>query len=125
MSKHKLTALQLLNPLQWTKWSAAFALNWSLSRPDAKFLSAVPAIIAGVGLVAVILVSTTEHPQARASRYRTNFDDFIHNRDYCSASLVLRSLIDNSPQNRELQYQQALLKELLGNMELAMDFADD
>ena len=119
MSKHKLTALQLLNPLQWTKWSVAFALNWLLSRPYAKIIAAVPAIIAGVGLVAVILVSTTEHTQARASRYRTNFDDFIHNRDYCSASLVLRSLIDNSPQNRELQYQQALLKELLGNMELA------
>jgi tetratricopeptide (TPR) repeat protein len=116
----RLTTSQLLNPILWMKWSASFALNWLLSRPFANILAAIPAITLGIGLGTVILFSTTNQSQNRASRYRSLFDDSVKNCNYEVASVVLRSLIDSSPQNLELKYQQALIEELRGNMDLAL-----
>ena len=121
----KPTRLQLMNPFLWIKWSASFAFNWLLSRPYSNVPAAIPAITLGVGLATVILFSTTDHSQGRASRYRFTFDEFVKVRDYKVASLVLRSLIDRSPQNLELQYQQALIEELSGNTDLAIKQMDE
>ena len=123
-ANEKLTSLQLLNPVRWMKWSASFAFNWLLSRPYANILSTIPAITLGIGLATVILFSTTDQSQIRASRYRSIFDDSVKKRDYEVASVVLRSLIDSSPQNFELKYQQALMEELRGNTDLALKQMD-
>ena len=120
----KLTSVQLFNPVRWIKWSASFALNWLLSRPYENSLSTIPAIALGIGLATVILFSTTNQSQNRASRYRSIFDYSVKNRNYEVASVVLRSLIDSSPQNLDLRYQQALIGELSGNTDLAIKQMD-
>lgn len=118
------TRLQLMNPLLWIKWLASFALNWLLSRPYGNALTAIPAITLGVGLITVILLSTSDHSQVRASRYRSTFEESVRNHDYKSASLVLRSLMDGSPQNLELQYQNALIEDRCGNTDLAIKYME-
>ena len=118
-ANEKLTSLQLLNPVRWMKWSASFAFNWLLSRPYANILSTIPAITLGIGLATVILFSTTDQSKVRATRYRSIFDESVKNRDYAVATVVLKSLIDSSPRNLELQYQQALIEDLRGNTDLA------
>lgn len=121
----KLTTRYLLNPINWIKWSASFALNWLLSRPYSSVFAAIPAIILGTGLATVFLSSTREHSQARAGRYRSIFDEAVKNRNFELASLVVRSLIDSSPQNLELQYQRALIEQLLGNTDVAAKQMND
>jgi len=116
----KLTTRHLLNPILWFKWSTTFALNWLLSRPYSNALATIPAITLGTALVTVIIFSTSDHPQSRANRYRTIFDDSVKGRDFDVASVVLKSLIDSSPQNLELQYQQALIKHMRGDTGLAV-----
>ena len=122
--KEQLTSAQLFNPVLWAKWSAAFALNWLVSRPYANVLSTIPAIALGIGFVTVILFSTTDHSKIRSTRYRSIFDESVKNRDYAVAAVVLKSLIDSSPQNLELQYQQALIESLRGNTDLAVKQMD-
>ncbi len=121
----KLTSVQLLNPVLWIKWSAAFALNWLLSRPYANVLSTIPAMTLGVGLVTVILFSTSDHSKIRSNRYRSILEESVKNRDYAVAAVVLKGLIDGSPQNLELQYQQALIENLCGNTDLAVKQMDE
>ena len=121
----KLTSRQLLNPFHWMKWSASFAVNWLLSRPYSSVLAAVPAILLGSGLATVILFSTSDHSQVRATRYRSIFDNAVNTRDFELASLVIKSLIDSNPQNLELQYQQALIEQLRGNTDFALKQMDD
>ncbi len=115
----KLASVALFNPVCWIKWSASFALNWLLSRPYAKALSTIPAITLGMGLVTLLLFSTSDQSKIRAPRYRAVFEAAVKDRDYAVATVVLKSLIDSSPQNLEFQYQQALIEALRGNTDLA------
>ena len=121
IDSEKLGWKHFLNPILWFKWSTAFALNWLLSRPYSSFIAATPAAAVGALLLAVIILCSSDHSQTRASQYRSVFDDSIRSQDFEVASVVLKVLIDGSPENLELQYQQALLENLRGNTELAVE----
>jgi predicted Zn-dependent protease len=119
------SAIRYLNPYHWLKWSALFAINWLLSRPFANIPAAIPAIGFGSALVAVVLLSGSEYSQSRVNGYRSAFDESVKKHDYQVASVILRSLIESNPQNVELQYQQALLEELRGNVDQATKQMDE
>ncbi len=115
----------LLNPISWLRWTSAFALNWLLSRPYTSLVLAMPAIVLGPVILAVTSLGTGDQTQNRVSRYRALFDESVKSRDFEVATVVLRSLMDSSPSNLELRYQQALLEQLRGNTSSAIEQMSD
>jgi predicted Zn-dependent protease len=121
----KLLGRHLLNPILWFKWSTAFAIHWAFSRPYSSCLVAIPAMFLGATLLAVVVFSTSNQSLNRENQYRSFFDEAVKSRDFELAAVVVKELIDGSPQNLELKYQQALLEQHRGNTDAAIKQMDD
>lgn len=116
----KLSTRQLLDPISWCSWIRMFAFHWLFSRPYASLVAATPVIAAMLALCTVTLLSTTDYSQSRANRYRLIFDQSIRSQDFDTASVVLKDLIQASPQNTDLLYQQALLLHIQAKTQSAI-----
>ncbi|MCC6508693.1 MAG: hypothetical protein IT423_06280 [Pirellulaceae bacterium] len=88
-------------------------------------MAALPSVTLGAALVTVIVLSTRDNSSSRESRYRSILQESVASRDFEVATVVLKSLIDSSPLNLDLQYQQALIEHMRGDTDLAVKQMSD
>lgn len=116
-----LTYRDYVNPLRWCAWTCSFAWSWLLTRQYSKIAGALPALLAGASVVGLLAFALVSNPTGRLSQYRGMFDAAIESQNYPAALTTIGALVDASPDNADLLYQQAVVLDLYGRQQEATD----
>lgn len=111
----------LANPLNWFGWTGSFVLSWLLSRRYSMLAGAVPSLVGILFLAGVAAYAIVSDRGTRLSEYRALFDAAVELEDYSSALVTIGALVDQTPGNAELLYQQAVILDRSGRNAEALE----
>ena len=109
------------NPLYWMLWFPKFMLAWLLSRPYLNLAPALPAILATILFCVFIFWDRFQGKAWRVTQYRQVMQTAVSEKDYSKAAIACRTLINLTPYDDGLRFQQAIIEFDLGHEESAKE----
>jgi tetratricopeptide (TPR) repeat protein len=117
--KPKLSAYA--NPIYWIVWAPKFVIAWLVSRPFLNLAPALPAIAATLVFCVLLFWDRYQGSAWRLTQYRRILQTAVTEKDYNEAIIACRTLINLTPYDDGLRFQQAVLELELGHDEMAKE----
>lgn len=109
------------NPLYWLIWIPKFLLAWLVSRPFLNLAPALPAIAATLVFCVLLFWDRYQGNVWRVNQYRSIMQTAVAEKDFPKASIACRTLINLTPYDDGLRFQQAILELEQGRKDTAKE----
>ncbi len=103
--------LTYFNPLNWLRWFREFAFSWAMSLPVGNLPRALPAVLVVIALAVGLIVSRSGINGWRNDLIGRQFIAAWQVDDLPTAELVLRRQLDKRPEDADLLYKLAVIRD--------------
>lgn len=103
--------MQAINPLNWMRWGGEFIRVWLMGLPWRDAPKAIPAIILTIVLFTVGFVAFSGEAGWRNQLLVKQYKVSMEREDYPTAEIVLKRQLEGDPENVNLLYEYALVRE--------------
>ncbi len=113
--------MKYLNPILWFRWIGQFLVGWAQSVAWRQSPRAIPALLLLISLVLTAVIALNDGSSWRTDRLNRQWFATLDAEDYETAELVVMRQLHMRPEDSQLIYRLALVRDARGETQDAID----
>ena len=113
--------MKYLNPILWFRWIGQFLVGWAQSVAWRRAPRAIPALLLLISLVLTAVIALNDGSSWRTDRLNRQWFATLDAEDYETAELVVMRQLHMRPEDSQLIYRLALVRDARGQTQDAID----